>query len=252
MEQQDWAARIGRGIAGEVRRHRTAKGWSAQQLSDRCAELGMPVPRTVLSNLENGRRTNVTVAEVLILACALDVAPAALIFPAGYAESVEVVPGIVAHPMRGIQWISGETALPDGKSGSMGKMMRTALFFMRQLLQAKTRTQKAMGDGVELHRRALETDDPAAADAYEKASQQQFMAFTEGKQAAEEWTQALRSGMPEMDMEPIPFPDVDPGGSITIEMLPDVYKAMAAVNTWDRILAKREERESGTGESPTS
>ncbi|MBZ6250355.1 helix-turn-helix domain-containing protein [Streptomyces olivaceus] len=113
MEQPDWMARVGTGIAKEVRRHRLARGMSAQQLSDACAALGANIPRTVISNIENGRKTNVSVAEVLVLARALEQPPAALVFPAGYVSEVEYLPEKKTDPLRAIDWFSGEVMPPD-------------------------------------------------------------------------------------------------------------------------------------------
>jgi hypothetical protein len=87
---------------------------SAQQLADRTAELGMPIPRSVLANLESGRRDTVTVAEVLILAAALNVAPLELIFPVGYAGEVEMVPGRPSDPVTAMRWFTGELKLDAG------------------------------------------------------------------------------------------------------------------------------------------
>ncbi|MFJ4617384.1 helix-turn-helix domain-containing protein [Streptomyces sp. NPDC088812] len=113
MEQLDWMARVGTRIAQEVRRHRLARGLSAQQLSDTCAKLGAQIPRTVISNIENGRRTNVSVAEVCVLATALRVPPVALIAPAGYVDEVEYLPGKSIDPVRVINWFSGETQIDE-------------------------------------------------------------------------------------------------------------------------------------------
>jgi transcriptional regulator with XRE-family HTH domain len=99
---------MSRTIAGEVRRHRRARGMSAQNLADRCAELGITsLPRSVIANLENGRRGNVTFAEVLVLAAALNVAPAVLAFPVGHAETVEYLPGETAPPLDALDWFNG-------------------------------------------------------------------------------------------------------------------------------------------------
>lgn len=108
-------ASVGTGIAREIRRHRLAAGMSAQQLSDACAELGAPIPRTVISNIENGRRTNVSVAEVLVLARALGQPPGALVFPAGYVSDVEYLPGKEADPLQVMDWWSGERLPPDAR-----------------------------------------------------------------------------------------------------------------------------------------
>ncbi|MET8138171.1 helix-turn-helix transcriptional regulator [Streptomyces sp. NPDC005251] len=78
------------GPAPDVRACR--RGETVPAVSDRCAALGANIPRTVISNIENGRRTNVSVAEVLALASALGQAPAALVFPAGYVSELTSSP----------------------------------------------------------------------------------------------------------------------------------------------------------------
>lgn len=123
MEQQpDWSARVLRTVAGEVRRHRIGRGMSHQQLADECARLGHPrLQRAVINNLENGRKRDVSVADVLVLAAALEVAPAALVFPAGYAAEVEYLPGQTAGPLEAVDWFAGDPAPED-----------SALAFMRR------------------------------------------------------------------------------------------------------------------------
>jgi transcriptional regulator with XRE-family HTH domain len=106
-----WQERVTRTVAREVRRHRGLCKMSAQQLADRTAELGMPIPRAVLANLESGRRDVVTVAEVLVLAAALGVTPAELFCPVGFDEEIELLPGRAADPLSGSQWVSGQLAL---------------------------------------------------------------------------------------------------------------------------------------------
>ncbi|MCC9686833.1 hypothetical protein [Streptomyces sp. MNU103] len=115
MEQQpDWSARVLRTVAGEVRRHRIERGMSHQQLADECARLGHPrLQRAVINNLENNRRRDVSVADVLVLAAALEVAPAALVFPAGYAAEVEYLPGRTAAPLQAVDWFAGDPAPED-------------------------------------------------------------------------------------------------------------------------------------------
>ncbi|MFJ4627217.1 helix-turn-helix domain-containing protein [Streptomyces sp. NPDC088847] len=99
-----------------MRRHRKAQGVSAQRLADRCAELGMPtLARTVIANMESGRRDTVTLPEVLVLAEALGIAPAALVFPVGYTETVEHLPGRQAPPLAALDWFNG-TGQDDGSA----------------------------------------------------------------------------------------------------------------------------------------
>ncbi|MFE2132271.1 helix-turn-helix domain-containing protein [Streptomyces sp. NPDC059466] len=107
----DWSARLALGVAREVRRHRQAQGLSAQQLADRCAQIGMPIQRSVLANLESGRRTTVNIAELLVLAHALDVPPGVLLFPVGYEQQTEVLPGGYAEPGFAVEWLAGRSFL---------------------------------------------------------------------------------------------------------------------------------------------
>ena len=101
-QDDDWSARMARLVAREVRRYREGQGqrprMSAQQLADRTEELGMPIPRSVLANLESGRRETVSVAEILVLAGALNVAPIELICPVGYDKEIELLPGPQLDP----------------------------------------------------------------------------------------------------------------------------------------------------------
>lgn len=117
-------ARVSTTIANEVRRIRQERGMSAQRLSDRCAELGAPIPRTVLSNLENGRRGNVTVAEMLVLAAALDVPPATLVFPVGHQVTVEALPGKLQPALSAIEWLAAGTETGDAASREMVPLYR--------------------------------------------------------------------------------------------------------------------------------
>lgn len=89
---------------------------SAQQLADRCAELGLPIRRSVLANLESGRRETLSVAELLVLAKALEVAPILLLFPLGYQETIEVVPGEEVPVPDAAMWFTGEMSWPGSSN----------------------------------------------------------------------------------------------------------------------------------------
>lgn len=107
MEQEDWSAEFTYRIGQEVRKHRNRQKLSAQKLADRCAELGVPIDRSVLAGLENRKRAKISLAEILVLAMALDVAPIILIFPVGDVEEVQMLPGMTASPFGGAKWFSG-------------------------------------------------------------------------------------------------------------------------------------------------
>ena len=105
--------------------YRTARGLRAQQLADRCAELGAPIKRSVLANLENGRRDFLTVTELLVLAAALGVAPTLLVFPLDDATAdVEVLPSVTAPAWNAAPWFTGRrTYVPwvDERPPAMGR-----------------------------------------------------------------------------------------------------------------------------------
>ena len=84
---------------------------STQKLADRTAELGMAIPRSVLANLESGRRETVSVAEVLVLAAALNVAPIELMCPVGFDKQTEMLPGRMMDPPDAMRWFTGELKL---------------------------------------------------------------------------------------------------------------------------------------------
>lgn len=113
MSQNDWPGRLTQVVADQVRRYRVARKLSAQALSDRCAALGMEIPRPVLANLENGRRPTVSVAELLVLAAALDVPPVVLVVPLGNRPNVEILPGRELDTWDAALWISGEVRVPE-------------------------------------------------------------------------------------------------------------------------------------------
>jgi transcriptional regulator with XRE-family HTH domain len=109
VTQTDWPARIAATVASQVRLYRRERKLSGQKLVDKMAELGLKFPRSVLANLETGRRETITVAELIILARALEVAPLELLIPAGGAE---MLPGVLWSHQDASQWFSHLTCPP--------------------------------------------------------------------------------------------------------------------------------------------
>jgi transcriptional regulator with XRE-family HTH domain len=113
-QPQQWAAREAVAIGQRVAGRRKAVGMSAQQLADRCAELGLPaITRQVVTSLETGRRETVTTAELAVLAAALETAPVLLLYPVGLADAVEYLPGRMAEPFDAARWWGDEAYLSD-------------------------------------------------------------------------------------------------------------------------------------------
>lgn len=119
MEHEpDWSARLTKMIGTRVAFYRaratsgTGRKLTAQGLADRCTELGLPTDRPAIAKLEVGLRKTLTIAELLVLAKALDVPPFALLFPVGYVADVPVLPGREAGPRAAADWFIGSSGDP--------------------------------------------------------------------------------------------------------------------------------------------
>ncbi|MFE9330460.1 helix-turn-helix domain-containing protein [Streptomyces sp. NPDC006925] len=105
----EWADQVMATVAAEVRRLRKELGMSAQDLADACADLGHPIPRNVIANMESGRRSTLPLVDVLVLAAALDAPPVLLLYPLGYVSHVQKLP--LADPIGtwdALRWFTGE------------------------------------------------------------------------------------------------------------------------------------------------
>lgn len=108
--QEDQARRFGE----EVKRWRTTMGLSAVKLAARTAELGFPVTSVAISKIEsNSRAGKVDLAELLVLARALGVAPLQLVFPELPDGRVQMLPTEERRSIEALTWASGEYSLPS-------------------------------------------------------------------------------------------------------------------------------------------
>jgi transcriptional regulator with XRE-family HTH domain len=112
----DLANRVGRA----VQMRRKALKLTAQQLAQRTADLGYPVTRVAISKIEGGLRAGkLDVAEVLVLAAALDMPPILLLFPDFPDGPVENLPGRKPTISRNAAlWFSGQ--VPSENVGLRG------------------------------------------------------------------------------------------------------------------------------------
>jgi hypothetical protein len=115
---KDWpksvAKQVGARIAyfREGARDERGRKLTAQALADRCTELGLPIGRPAIAKMERGLRDTITVAELEVIARALKVSPADLMFPLGQAANVEVLPGEHMDTWDAVQWFSGLAPKP--------------------------------------------------------------------------------------------------------------------------------------------
>jgi transcriptional regulator with XRE-family HTH domain len=76
--------------------------------------------RSVIANIESGRRESVSVDQLLVLAAALHVSPALLFIPLGTAETFLVTPKLATTPQLALEWVIGGNSLEQpGAEGSL-------------------------------------------------------------------------------------------------------------------------------------
>ncbi|MFJ3536739.1 transcriptional regulator [Streptomyces sp. NPDC090109] len=161
----EWVDRIRNNVAGEVRRRRKEKRWSAQRLAERCEELGHPIPRNVIANLESGRRANLPLVDVMVLAAALETYPICLIFPLGYVERTQELPFHTLIPTwDAMRKFTGEERDYETDSGLMSEfnlhasLTRTVIAARREAESAAfdAETATTSGQREEAERKATE------------------------------------------------------------------------------------------------
>ena len=107
------ASRIGREVA-KLRGER-----SGQWLSDQTAAVGKRISKASISEIENGKRKSVSVADLMVLAAALEVPPIVLLFPGIPDGNLEVLPGRDTDAWSAVEWFVGED-----KRDSLPKLVR--------------------------------------------------------------------------------------------------------------------------------
>jgi transcriptional regulator with XRE-family HTH domain len=117
----------GKTVADNVRRLRDeVRGWSTYELSRKLSEAGRPIAPSALAKVERGER-RVDVGDLVALAVALEVHPAALLFPPTIAGDVELTGG--GQVAAGIvwEWAEGERPLklPQNDDGAAHNAFQT-------------------------------------------------------------------------------------------------------------------------------
>jgi hypothetical protein len=85
--------------------------------------------------LESGRREAVSVAEVLVLAAALNVAPIELMCPVGFDKQTEMLPGRMMDPPDAMRWFTGELKLELAEAATTVRQPGTAELSTTYLLK---------------------------------------------------------------------------------------------------------------------
>jgi len=141
-EAMDWGERFTRTVVAGIKAYREQREWKVQELADRCTELGYPMRRTTLSNLESGLRKSITLHELLIIAVALGVPPVMLVFPGLPTEPVEYRPGVTTESWPAATWFTGEYGEPSGLESGLHAPWRL-LRGLRRLDELEKRQNRA-------------------------------------------------------------------------------------------------------------
>lgn len=109
---EPWNARLAARVGHRTKKLRQDAGLSAAALSARTASLGHEIKRSVLAEMENGKRTTVTLGDVLVLARALNTPPLDLIaIDAEGPGETEILPGVTVSHWEALDWADGTNDL---------------------------------------------------------------------------------------------------------------------------------------------
>lgn len=152
-----WAEETHLRIAAAIKRYRGEM--SAQQLSERTAELGYPLSRSQIANYESGRKKNLDIAELLVIAAALNLPPALLLYPDLPDGDVEVLPGQHVPSQGAIVILSGDIGGTFDSDGlnlmSLSRDLWGARDLARYRLDSVTKLLQAINSGDQLDAKTL-------------------------------------------------------------------------------------------------
>ncbi|MDR1441882.1 MAG: helix-turn-helix domain-containing protein [Bifidobacteriaceae bacterium] len=164
-----WSADIGRNL-GKARR---AVGLTGEQLAQKTKQIGHEVTRSVIANIETGRRETVTVQDIAVLAAALGVPPVVLLYDVS-GPRVTALPGQEMDAIEAEEWWSGHHGAGivrlDGdfkKSKKLQDEQLAALNAKRGLFQLERSFDKTTDEWflAETNRQIMPGDERTAAEA---------------------------------------------------------------------------------------
>ncbi|MFD2027341.1 helix-turn-helix domain-containing protein [Promicromonospora aerolata] len=109
---QAWSSSWTAGIGERLRSARRAAGLTTQQVADRTAELGYPMARASIANLETRPREKIYLQDVTVLAAALGVSPIEVLYPLEASTVPIATPTPVGVVRRGVLKNTSTQTLP--------------------------------------------------------------------------------------------------------------------------------------------
>lgn len=126
--------------AGNVRAWREEQGWSQTRLAEAVQALGVSMNRSIVANIESGRRDQITLEELAGFAQALNVSPLALLLNS--TGTVAPTPASPAPAHRVGRWLQGEDSLLDVRKG-FDPSVEAEQRFHRKLTPEQLRERRA-------------------------------------------------------------------------------------------------------------
>lgn len=102
-----WSKRVTAKVGESVKRNRNARGWSAEQLANEVREIGVPITRAVITDLENGRRSSISLPELLAISYVLQRPPLSLWLSELPDGTVEALPDSPRNQLDTALWFIG-------------------------------------------------------------------------------------------------------------------------------------------------
>lgn len=115
-------------IGEQVKRHRGERQLTAAALADITEKLGHRVDTNVIANIETGRRINMPLTDLLVLAAALGVPPALLVCPVGTDQTVEITPGRPETAWDAYKEFTGDGVHVEGETITLRTADEIALY----------------------------------------------------------------------------------------------------------------------------
>lgn len=109
VDAKAWQLAIATRVGKVLYDYRRRYNLTAEAMGERTAALGYPISRIAISKIENNNRSGkLDVAELIVLAAAMNMPPLALLYPALPDGEVDLLPQQPARSIVAARWFSGE------------------------------------------------------------------------------------------------------------------------------------------------
>lgn len=156
MTAETWPQSLAQAQGRAVQHYRERAGMKHDELAKRLRDIGQPMQRTTLINIEQGRRKTMSVPEMFALGYVLDVPPVMLMVPLGLEAKVELLEGHWVDSWQALGWISGELAFGQGTypnstaERTLGQEIRASYLAVQDLVENLLQSHQVLKGATEL------------------------------------------------------------------------------------------------------